>query len=697
MPSLFGKSLAAGTSAALGLLVASSAWAQVSIAEPDEQRDFDARVEYNRGVALQMSEPQAAALEAMRGAIPDFTMTWDRTMGTVTSLSSHTGYLSGPAAQGTEPLAAALDFVSAQLPALGLSPQDVSSYRVTDSVFSRVSGATHIYAEQMYQGIPVYGAALHVNVNREGRIISVNNSFVPQLEAAVNAGQPALGAAQAMLAAMGNVGVALAEAPQPLGPAQGVQQRTRFSGEGISSEPMEARLVYLPVRADEVRLVWNIGTMWTADSQHTYEFNVDAQTGQVWTRFDTTSSASYRVYDRPVTGPDVSRPMAPADGRTLVVNPENRTASPMGWLAGESLMSTANNNIRACTDRNADNRCDTDVPQPVCRNGSCDFPINLNADPLSVDPFASVTNLFYLTNLFHDVQYQYGFDEAAGNFQVNNFGRGGVGNDAVFAQGQDGSGKCNANFSTPSDGTAGRLQMFLCDRAMPRRDGDLDTTVVLHEYGHGVSTRQVGGPNRTQASCLRGEQQAGEGWSDWFGLVFTTQAGDTGPKVRGRGTFLYNRTPVTGTIRDLPYSTNNAVNPWTYESIQTAGIPHGVGSRWTEAIWEVYWALIDKHGFEADLVNFDIRDGNEAGNKRALFYINEGFKNTACPQTGLTFLDNRNGIMQAAADNFGGEDVCTIWQAFAGFGLGVDASTADSSKISARNGFAVPRSCRNAR
>jgi len=62
-------------------------------------------------------------------------------------------------------------------------------------------------------------------------------------------------------------------------------------------------------------------------------------------------------------------------------------------------------------------------------------------------------------------------------------------------------------------------------------------------------------------------------------------------------------------------------------------VPHGVGSRWAQAAWEVYWALVDKYGFEADLENFNINDANEAGNKRALFYINQGLKNTACTPT----------------------------------------------------------------
>jgi len=53
---------------------------------------------------------------------------------------------------------------------------------------------------------------------------------------------------------------------------------------------------------------------------------------------------------------------------------------------------------------------------------------------------AAVTNLFYWNNVLHDVFYVAGFDEKAGNFQENNFGRGGYEKDAVQANAQDGSG-----------------------------------------------------------------------------------------------------------------------------------------------------------------------------------------------------------------------------------------------------------------
>ena len=61
----------------------------------------------------------------------------------------------------------------------------------------------------------------------------------------------------------------------------------------------------------------------------------------------------------------------------------------------------------------------------------------------------------------HDVMYQYGFDEVSGNFQNNNLGRGGIGNDFVKAEALDGGGSNNANFSTPVDGSSGRMQMYV--------------------------------------------------------------------------------------------------------------------------------------------------------------------------------------------------------------------------------------------
>jgi hypothetical protein len=115
-------------------------------------------------------------------------------------------------------------------------------------------------------------------------------------------------------------------------------------------------------------------------------------------------------------------------------------------------------------------------------------------------------------------------------------------------------------------------------------------------------------------------------------------------------------------------------------------VPHGVGSVWAQGAWEVYWKLVDAHGFSTDLYNA----AGDAGNQRAMLYVNEGLKNTACNPT---FTQIRDGIIQAAADNHGGEDVCRMWEAFAAFGLGSNAVSGGANSLSPTNGFNVPASC----
>jgi extracellular elastinolytic metalloproteinase len=124
------------------------------------------------------------------------------------------------------------------------------------------------------------------------------------------------------------------------------------------------------------------------------------------------------------------------------------------------------------------------------------FPVDFTEQPKEYED-AAVTNLFYWNNIIHDIFYVAGFDEVAGNFQENNFGKGGKGVDAVQANAQDGSGYNNANFYTPPDGQVNiityyyliltkrpRMRMYLWNAKSPMRDGDLDSGIIIHEYGH---------------------------------------------------------------------------------------------------------------------------------------------------------------------------------------------------------------------
>ena len=653
----------------------------------DAERHFDARLDLNSAftAAPSTAAVQPQAIQGLTADVEELTVESNEATGAVSTLSSQRGYLTG-AARG-EPMALATAFVRSNVTALGLEPADLQGYAVSDVVHSRVTGATHIYLQQRHAGIPVYNGQLQVNVNRDGRIISVNNSFLPGLARSVRSLRPRMQLAAAVEAAAKFSGVAVPAQLQTLPSTPGPQQATRMTHEGLSLKPINGRLMLLPIRQGEARLVWNF-QIHTLDEQHSWDFTVDADTGQVWTRFDETVSDQYRVYPRPVESPTHTSPLPPSDGRVLVVNPANSLASPFGWhdtngAAGAEFTTTQGNNVEAYTDVDANNSPDAGSSPSGGAALNFDFSINLAGAPSTYRPSA-VTNLFYWNNIIHDVQYQYGFDEASGNFQVNNYGRGGSGNDSVRAEAQDGAGTNNANFSTPADGSRPRMQMFVWTSPNPDRDGDLDAGIVVHEYGHGISNRLVGG--RSNVNCLTNRQQPGEGLSDWWALAYTAKVGDSGPMPRGVGTYALGQAPSGAGIRTQRYSTDPGVNTWTYASINGMAVPHGVGSVWAQAAWEVYWKLVDEWGFDANLYNAT----GGSGNQRMMLYVNEGLKNTACSPT---FTQVRDGIIQAAMDNYGGEDVCRMWEAFAAFGLGTNAVSGGSGSTAPTNGFNVPASC----
>ncbi|HFE44948.1 MAG TPA: peptidase, partial [Nannocystis exedens] len=95
-----------------------------------------------------------------------------------------------------------------------------------------------------------------------------------------------------------------------------------------------------------------------------------------------------------------------------------------------------------------------------------DYNYDLSAEPLaSTDQsMAATVQLFYDINWLHDYWYDSGFNEAAGNAQDDNYGRGGAGGDRLQAQAQDGAltgSRNNANMMTPSDGVSPVMQMYL--------------------------------------------------------------------------------------------------------------------------------------------------------------------------------------------------------------------------------------------
>ena len=217
----------------------------------------------------------------------------------------------------------------------------------------------------------------------------------------------------------------------------------------------------------------------------------------------------------------------------------------------------------------------------------------------------------------------------------------------------------------------------------PDLDGDLDNGVVAHEYGHGISNRLTGGPNNT--GCLGNAEQMGEGWSDWFGIMLTQKIGDQPEDVRGVGTYVKGQ-PITGNgIRPAPYTTNMAVNGFTYGDVASANGVHAIGFIWATMIWDLNWALIDQYGFDEDFYN------GTGGNNIAMQLVIDGLKLQGCSPG---FIDGRDAIIEADEIANDGANRCLIWNVFANRGLGFSANQGSpSSSTDGTEAFDNPTGC----
>ena len=398
-------------------------------------------------------------------------------------------------------------------------------------------------------------------------------------------------------------------------------------------------------------------------------------------------TAEYCVYAAPTESPHFATPLPPGDGRTLVIAPwlDAASASPFGWhdtdgTADAELTITRGNNVHAVDD--GDN---PGFSPDGGANLIFDFPIgNVDGDDPDTYEAASITHAFYWINVLHDVLYEHGFDEAAGNFQDNNYGNGGLGGDAVLAEVQADSGICGGTFSVTPDGTPPRLHIATCNLGT-ERDGALDNGMVSFLYFQGVSYRLIGGPDNV--SCQSNEESARVGWSDFGALIMTIEAGDQGSDPRGLGTWYFGQAPNGPGIRDFPYSTDLAVDPRTYGDLATAAAPFGTGSIFATVMWEMTWTLINAHGFNPDLY----QDWSTGGNNLALRLMLDGLANQPCNPG---FVDARDAILSAELALTGGVNQCLLWSAFAKRGLGASAdqgsadSTADGTEA-----FDLPLEC----
>ncbi len=327
----------------------------------------------------------------------------------------------------------------------------VDTLRVVSHV-TQATGFTHVRLEQTVDGVRVVGAYVKATLNRDGELVHLIDKMVAAPTRLAPSGSR--DDAMALARTFAHLGYQVAAAPAALGRTGEVVAFDR--GTGFHADPTVERVAYVD-DAGQLRLGYQVVT-WTAGGNQLHHTIVD-QTGTIVADELRTNSDQYNVYlEDPGKG-----------GQTLVSGPAaGSVESPQGWLAAgnHTTINIKGNNTRTYLDAVADNTAD--AGGTTVTDGRFLTAAALASVPATDGNRAvAIQNLFYLTNRTHDVLYRHGFTEAAGNFQVDNFGRGGNGNDPVQAEAQDGGGTDNANFSTPADGSAPRMQMYLWSSAAP--------------------------------------------------------------------------------------------------------------------------------------------------------------------------------------------------------------------------------------
>ena len=186
----------------------------------------------------------------------------------------------------------------------------------------------------------------------------------------------------------------------------------------------------------------------------------------------------YRVYADPTTklpfdGPqgngDAPHPTGtpsrfkPTFGKMDLVTLQNYPFSRNDPWLPTGATNTLGNNVRAYADLGAPDGIGGDDYLIVTGPKLFDYPYDPQVSPGATanNIGGSVAHLFYVTNFLHDWYYDLGYDEASGNHQNDNFGRGGLGRDALKVESQDYGGRNNANATVPADGSPPRIQMYV--------------------------------------------------------------------------------------------------------------------------------------------------------------------------------------------------------------------------------------------
>ncbi|WP_343073381.1 myxosortase-dependent M36 family metallopeptidase [Pyxidicoccus fallax] len=392
------------------------------------------------------------------------------------------------------PEQAALAQVKDHAALFGLTSFEAAGAKVA-SVSRNRQGVKVVKLEQQAGGIEVFRQGVNLLLNRDNELVAVsgvlsNHVSTTKPEARLRFQLPATQAiAVAYKDLTGNT----------LDPSLLAKTKTAHDAGPYShftlatyARPLEQGLV-IPARVKQVLfplpgalvpayyLEINTGAADSKDSDY-FSYVVSATDGSLLMRKNLTEDAefSYRVFadstppytphegpggnsvtPHPTGNPDGYRPpfVAPA-----LVTLESAPFSQLDpWLPDGAEVTRGNNVDAFANITPPDGYNQGDIRPTVTAPGVFDrtmlFDIQPNANETQIS--AATTSLFFMNNWLHDWFYDSGFDEASGNAQVSNYGRGGLEGDAINAQAQDFDGTNNANMRTPSDGAAPRMRMYL--------------------------------------------------------------------------------------------------------------------------------------------------------------------------------------------------------------------------------------------
>jgi len=450
-----------------------------------------------------------------RFGVPTFL--WSRP-GSRPSLSSSAAAATAGAAQTQ--IAASRAALADYAPLYRLADADVAS-AVVARVHDRGTGAILVQYRAPLDGIEIFGEALTVVMNRQLEPVAVTgyltSTTAPPTSAAGLAFTQA--APAAAIAAISHLAHTAIDAGRlvPAGSGHGYDTFTLPPSAGVALDaPVRLKKVYFHAAdgleaAYYVEVVAHTGAAPPGvlpldgspiKTTEAYAYIVSAATGQVLSRksliSDAVASASsepaalapgftYRVWADPATGIPLDTPAGndvdpkvvpvPDGAQSPFVSPSdvNLANFPFSqndpWLPPDAT-ETVGNNVDAYLDLFAPDGLGT--PTTPTDPATDDFRAQITAPgqflhaqipdgngALAEGRQGTIQQLFYNINFLHDWYYDAGFDEAAGNAQADNFGRGGLDGDSIRAEAQDYGGYSNANMQTPADGGRPIMQMYL--------------------------------------------------------------------------------------------------------------------------------------------------------------------------------------------------------------------------------------------